>query len=130
MLTANNIQKIIDALLEASGPDETLDLQIAAILEKFQPDSNVVDITGGRSKVLPFTTYVDHAIKFAKAIHPNHVGAFRWNDGVIQASVNFQQPASAANPAIAVCIAALGLILRSLEAQKMKQDQESTHIQD
>lgn len=122
MLTADNIQGIINALLEATAPDESLDLQIATILDKFQPDSNVVDITGGRSKVLQFTTYVDHAIKFTKAIHPNHVGAFRWDDGVIQASVNFQQPTIAANPAIAVCVATLGLILRSLEAQKMKQD--------
>ncbi|MFK3967362.1 hypothetical protein ACI2KT_27580 [Ensifer adhaerens] len=106
-MTVNNIKELLTRLQGATQPDSDLDLEIANAINWFERANKVIDIAGGRPQVPQFTNYLDHALKLARVIEPNHVGAFIWDNGIYEAALDYNQPCGGANPAIALCIAAL-----------------------
>lgn len=108
-MSTEALHDLLERLRQASGPDPSLDLEIANTVNWFEI-SNVVDISG-RRQVPQFTRYLDFALKLARAVEPRHVGAFQWDRGSTKAVIDDQQHSGGANPAIALCIAALELKL-------------------
>ena len=116
------------ALKRASGPDRTLDRQIAAIMGyerkvEYQknPSGKVGKIvlwkatgTDNADRLPEFTNSIDDAISFLNFVVPSNICAITWDamDGV--AHLDGEQPVVAATPAIALCISAL-LVLAKRE---------------
>ncbi|PJR11333.1 hypothetical protein [Sinorhizobium meliloti] len=99
------IADLIRDLELATGPDRSLDLSIAFIVRYKREDD--VGTTGG-SNVPPYTSSVDAALQLLHKMAPNSSGGVSWQaDGSGTATANDGVYSHAANPAIALCLAAL-----------------------
>ena len=118
-----NVSEIVIALQNAKGPDRNLDKQIAlqagfksAEEAPSEADTLATDRVvwrkpdGTPGRILAYTQSVDAAIELVGSIAPNSVGGCSWEKGRGSAKVGDGPYVHAANPAIALCAAALQLL--------------------
>jgi hypothetical protein len=104
---SSEIHSLIERLQDATEPDRDLDAAIAEAVDWSGLIGNVATLSDGLDRIPRFTSYPDHAVKLARAIDPDHVGALKWEDGDFYAVIDYQEPSKGNSPALALCIAAL-----------------------
>lgn len=119
-----DVAQIVLALQHAKGPDRNLDLEIAKLLgfrrtvkeiptgRGRPPAKRVIWLKpdGTPERVPAYTQLVDSAIELASLIAPHNVGGCSWEEGRGSAKINNGPYVHAANPALALCAAALQLM--------------------
>ena len=113
-----NLDELILALQNAKEPDRNLDEGIATFsgYQKAPEENGENEKTAwltpvGTPAELPFyTMLVEDALAFTTFAAPDHIGGISWGLGAGKATINGNETAEAANPAIALCIAALRIL--------------------
>ncbi|SCW66735.1 hypothetical protein SAMN02927900_03633 [Rhizobium mongolense subsp. loessense] len=111
------LEEIIQRLESATGPDRTLDVEIALAVGYQRRAANSADTEqrvvwirpdGSLPQKIPFfTAAVDDALALVMRIAPDKSGGFSWESGVGSAKLGESQYVQSVTPAIALCIAAL-----------------------
>ncbi|SMF57900.1 hypothetical protein SAMN02982989_0656 [Xaviernesmea oryzae] len=115
-----NVADVIANLKSAQHGSRRLDGQIAQLLgwqlqivdDPSRPKGKrylwTVPNEQNDAVVPSYTTNLTAAYELAQKVVPSNVGGFAWKDGAFQAQIGLNTPvATAATPAIAICIAAL-----------------------
>lgn len=121
------IAELIVALQSAKAPDRRLDVEIATILGYRKPADKWLKPDGSIGKVYAYTRVIDNAMEMADFAAPEHVGGCSWEKSKGAAKINDGPYAYAANPAIALCVAALQILWRK---QRGEDDATSGHDPD
>lgn len=107
------IMTLIEKLQALTEPDRRVDVELAMLAgyrREIGDDRRVLwfDANGTDPVRIPlYTSSVDHARDFAKALVPGHVGGCSWERGVGSARVDDGPFIQASSAEIALCIAAL-----------------------
>ena len=119
-----DLSELIVALQNAKAPTRKLDVEIAKLLgfkriaeppapnQKNPPGKKLNWYTpdGVPGKVPPYTRLVDSARNLVNSVAPDNVGGCSWEKGRASARINDGPYVHAANPAIALCAAALQIL--------------------
>lgn len=129
-LETSAIKTTIINLSRATGPDRSLDAEIAAILGWTSQPEQYEDKETGQTlvrhlwyneerqldKVPRFTWNLDVAMELLDRMSPDADGGFGWEPGAASASFGGRKATMASTPTIAVCMQALLARLRQLDA--------------
>lgn len=105
-----DVKTVIGHLSSASGPDRSIDNEIADIIKSLSM-RNVANLWPQNGQALYFTRDIDAAYALAKAIAPAEVGALSWERDEASASFRGRQPVRAQTAPIALCVATLKTIV-------------------
>jgi hypothetical protein len=117
-------------LSRASGPDRTLDAEIASIMGWTSQPEPYEDAETGETlvrhlwfnqeqqldKVPRYTWNLDLAMSLLDGFAPEAEGGFGWEPGQASAAFGGNKPTLASTPILAICMQALLIRLRQLEA--------------
>ncbi|MBW6420183.1 hypothetical protein KX729_01890 [Rhizobium sp. XQZ8] len=103
--------ELIFALRDAKGPDRKLDVEIAKLVHQNRADSEAPivwsDLVGYPEKIPRFTRSMKSAFALVSLVSPKKSGGCAWEPGAGSATIGDGPVEQAANPAIALCIAAI-----------------------
>lgn len=112
------LKELVDALAGATEPDRALDSQLALIAgykKKAREDGGTywVDASdNGPSNVPRFTNNIDAALDLVGIVAPDVAFGVSWEPGDAHARIGERPYCRGANPAIALCLAAMSYRLR------------------
>jgi hypothetical protein len=126
---ATALKSALSNLARVKDPDRALDVEIAVLLGWRSESEDYTNRDGERltrhtwynergelDKVPRFTWNIDVALRLAERFSSEIEGGFGWEPGEASAQFMNNKPVIAATPAIAICMQALLLRLRQLEA--------------
>lgn len=109
-----NVSELVVALQNSKGPDRKLDAEIAKLVgftKSTDKKKSVWRKPDGTTGNPPgYTRLVDYAIELANFIAPDNVGGCSWEKDRGTAKINSGPYVHGANPAIALCVAALQIL--------------------
>lgn len=97
------VEAIIEELSALTGPNRRVDKMLFDFVAGLEGGRNLTDV----QNIPHFTTGLNVAYNLAEMISPHSVGGVSWNRRGSRAQVGDLPICDGANPAIALCIAAL-----------------------
>lgn len=109
---------LFERLRSLKGPDRRIDIELAMLAgyrrEVDDKERRVLwfDPKGKDPvRIPPYTASLDHAREFAEFVRPGHVGGCSWDGKSGHARIDPDQYFSAPSPEIALCLAALHILI-------------------